>query len=227
MFFVSQHAAHLLWIVGHIADRTIDRILSTVYAGAIIMLFREDFLAGLRKGELRTAFRRWTQPRVKPGTRMRTPVGVVEVVSVEPIMDIEITGTDVANAGYRSKSELMKDLGSITHGQLFRIRLKYGGEDPRIQLREDADLTDEDFEAIRKKLKGYERGGAWTRKVLNLIASNEAVRASKLADKMGMEKYAFKHRVRQLKELGLTESLEVGYRISPRGRGYLDRLKEA
>ena len=34
----------------------------------------------------------------------------------------------------------------------------------------------------------------------------------------------FKRRVRQLKELGLTESLEVGYRLSPRGRAVLDRL---
>jgi hypothetical protein len=28
--------------------------------------------------------------------------------------------------------------------------------------------------------------------------------------------------VRKLKALGLTESLEVGYRLSPRGRAYLD-----
>ena len=34
----------------------------------------------------------------------------------------------------------------------------------------------------------------------------------------------FKRRVRQLKELGLTESLEVGYRLSPRGRAVLDCL---
>ncbi len=27
--------------------------------------------------------------------------------------------------------------------------------------------------------------------------------------------------MRKLKELGLTESLEVGYRLSPRGRAYL------
>lgn len=189
------------------------------------MLFRGSFLEGLRKGSLSTAFRRWAQPRVKPGTRMRTPIGVVEVLSVEPIMEVEITSTDVAEAGYSAKSELMRDLGSFTDGELYRIRLKYGGKDPRIQLRQDADLSSEDFEAIKKKLKGYERGGAWTRKVLKLIANNEAVLAGKLADKMRMEKYAFKRRVRQLKELGLTESLEVGYRLSPRGHSYLNRLE--
>ena len=30
----------------------------------------------------------------------------------------------------------------------------------------------------------------------------------------------FKRNVRKLKELGLTESLEVGYRLSPRGEAY-------
>jgi ribosomal protein S19E (S16A) len=40
-----------------------------------------------------------------------------------------------------------------------------------------------------------------------------------------MEKLRFKARVRQLKELGLTESLEVGYRLSPRGRALLRRLR--
>lgn len=34
----------------------------------------------------------------------------------------------------------------------------------------------------------------------------------------------FKARVRRLKELGLTESLEVGYRLSPRGRAYFSAL---
>jgi hypothetical protein len=37
---------------------------------------------------------------------------------------------------------------------------------------------------------------------------------------MGRETALFKADVRKLKELGLTESLEVGYRLSPRGRAY-------
>lgn len=190
------------------------------------MLFRDPFLEGLRAGKLSTAFRRWAQPRVKPGTRMRTPVGVVEVLSVEPIMEIEITSTDAERAGYASRSELMKDLGSLADGQLYRIQLRYGGEDPRIRLRADSRLDDETFAAIQKKLKGYERAGTWTRKALKLIAMHEAVLAENLAAKMGMEKYVFKRKVRQLKELGLTESLDIGYRLSPRGRAFLERLEK-
>lgn len=188
------------------------------------MLFRDEFLDGVREGKLSVAFRRWAQPRVKVGTRMRTGIGVVEVLAIQPIMEMEITSTDAQQAGYASKADLMKDLGTISDGQLYRVTIKYGGEDPRIQLRQNTDLSDTEFNTIQKKLKGYEREGAWTRKVLKLIAANEATLASKLAEKMGMEKYAFKRRVRQLKELGLTESLDIGYRLSPRGRAYLERL---
>jgi hypothetical protein len=46
------------------------------------------------------------------------------------------------------------------------------------------------------------------------------VRAPDLAARMGRETLPFKRDVRKLKELGLTESLEVGYRLSPRGRAY-------
>ena len=41
---------------------------------------------------------------------------------------------------------------------------------------------------------------------------------------MGLERVVFKRRVRRLKELGLTESLEVGYRLSPRGEVLLAAL---
>ena len=42
-----------------------------------------------------------------------------------------------------------------------------------------------------------------------------------------MEKAVFKSRVRKLKALALTESLEVGYRLSPRGEAVLGRITES
>ena len=66
--------------------------------------------------------------------------------------------------------------------------------------------------------------GAWTARVLDVISSSPAVRAADLAADLGMEKAKFKQRVRKLKTLGLTESLEVGYRLSPRGRAAWKRL---
>ena len=42
-----------------------------------------------------------------------------------------------------------------------------------------------------------------------------------------METLPFKVRVRRLKDLGRAESLEVGYRLSPRGRALLPRLERS
>ena len=56
-----------------------------------------------------------------------------------------------------------------------------------------------------------------------LIAERPETLAEDLAASRGEKKPQFKRRVRRLKELGLTESLEVGYRLSPRGRAYLGR----
>ena len=40
-----------------------------------------------------------------------------------------------------------------------------------------------------------------------------------------MTRIAVRLHVRRLKELGLTLSLDVGYRLSPRGKSYLNHLR--
>ena len=65
----------------------------------------------------------------------------------------------------------------------------------------------------------------WTRQYLEMIGANEAVRAPDLAARVGLDVPRFKRRVRQLKGLGLTISLDVGYRLSPRGRAFLRLTK--
>jgi hypothetical protein len=57
-----------------------------------------------------------------------------------------------------------------------------------------------------------------------MIAAHEAVRAPDLATRVGLDTPRFKRRVRLLKGLGLTISLDVGYRISPRGKALLSAL---
>ena len=48
------------------------------------------------------------------------------------------------------------------------------------------------------------------------------VRAPDLAARVGRETADFKKDVRKLKELGLTESLDIGYLLSPRGEAVVD-----
>jgi hypothetical protein len=64
----------------------------------------------------------------------------------------------------------------------------------------------------------------WTKKTLAIIEKHPRVAASQLAKKLGRETLEFKTDVRKLKKLGLTQSFEVGYEVSPRGKSYLAKI---
>jgi predicted transcriptional regulator len=87
-------------------------------------------------------------------------------------------------------------------------------------------LDDAALATLQKRLVRLDAKGPWTRATLQLIADNPAVRAGDLAASVARETAPFKIDVRKLKNLGMTESLEVGYRISPRGQQYLDSFTE-
>jgi hypothetical protein len=110
-------------------------------------------------------------------------------------------------------------------GDLYRIRLRLAGPDPRIALRDDAALGPAERAGIAARLARLDRAsthGPWTDATLRAIGESPGTRAADLAERFERERLAFKADVRKLKALGLTESLEVGYRLSPRGRAYLD-----
>jgi hypothetical protein len=192
------------------------------------MLFPQRFHAGLADGSVTLAFRRWRRPSVKAGGRQRTPVGELAIDAVDEVDVDDITEADARRAGYADRSELLAELARRPEGTLYRIELHHAGADPRIALRERAELTDDEWQQITARLARLDRAsrhGPWTTAVLRLIAERPAVRAGDLAATLGREMAPFKVDVRKLKEMGLTESLEVGYRLSPRGRTVLDRLE--
>jgi hypothetical protein len=191
------------------------------------VLFPQRFHAGLADGSVTLAYRRWRRPSVTAGGRQRTPVGELAIDAVDEVAVDEITEADARRAGYADRGELLAELARRPEGTLYRIELHHAGVDPRIALREHAGLTDDDWHVIEARLARLDRAsshGAWTTTVLRLIADKPAVRAGDLAASLGREKLPFKVDVRKLKELGLTESLDVGYRLSPRGRAVLARL---
>jgi hypothetical protein len=121
------------------------------------MLLTSAELDGIRDGRITMAFRSWTRPTVKTGGRLRTAIGELEIVRVEPCELESLTVRDARAAGYGSMSALAASLTAT------------------------------------------------------------------LAKRVGQERDHFKQNVRKLKELGLTESLEIGYRLSPGGRAYLQQ----
>jgi hypothetical protein len=188
------------------------------------VLIRREALDRILAGEVDLAFRRWRRPTVKPGGTLNTAVGVLAIDAVEIIEESDITADEARRAGYGSVDALRKDLAQRTEGAVYRIQLHHVGDDPRIALRENADLDAEQLEAIGARLDRLDRArdAPWTRTVLELIRARPAIRAPDLAASLGQETKSFKADVRKLKTLGLTESLLVGYRLSPRGETFLD-----
>lgn len=115
---------------------------------------------------------------------------------------------------------------------LFEMRFRDGVQDGSITVTfrrwkraASANLSADEVAELRKRLDRLDRASAsepWTRATLEIIAARPEVRAGDLAESLGRERAPFKLDVRKLKNLGLTISLTVGDRISPRGRAYLD-----
>jgi hypothetical protein len=190
------------------------------------MMIPRAVLDHIAAGTVTVAFRRWRRARVRPGTRLRTAIGLVEIQSVRVVSLDEISEDDARMAGSATRDELLAFLAG-REGDVYRIELRPAGADPRIALRANDRLTDGELADIRARLARMDQSakyGPWTVAILRLIAEHPAVRAPDLAARLGWETQAFKRHVRKLKELGLTESLEVGYRISPRGQVVLTHL---
>jgi len=179
------------------------------------VLFKRSQLDGIADGSIDLTFRRWDAPRVRAGSQQRTAAGVVAFDAVERVDDL--SDEDARRAGWASRDAVIKQFARRS-GDLYRIELHLAGPDPRAVLRETPP-TAEELAALGRRI---ERMGPWALHYLRAIAERPGVRAPELAAGFGMETRQFKLRVRRLKELGLTESLTTGYRISPRGRAFLD-----
>jgi hypothetical protein len=182
------------------------------------MLFRPADLAAIAAGEVTVALRRWKRPMVKAGGTQTTPAGVIAFDAVERID--EITPEDARRAGFADPDAALALLRR-REGDLYRIALRLAGPDPRVALREDTAVDAAAIAARLARLDAASRHGPWTHATLRAIERSPGVRAGDLAAQLGRERLPFKLDVRKLKALGLTESLDVGYRLSPRGRAYL------
>lgn len=189
------------------------------------MLFRAAILERIRTGEVTLAFRRWRRPTVKAGGRLRTAIGELAIESVTSGASAAITEADARSAGFASCAELLAELDARPDDDIYRIAFRFDRPDPRIALREAGDLSADEAASLAQRLDRFDRGASpWTRPVLHHIAAHEGQAAADIAKSLGVEKMWLKQNIRKLKELGLTESLETGYRLSPRGKALLEAL---
>lgn len=200
-----------------------------------MLLFQKRFHDGLVNGAVRLTFRLWDKPHVKVGGRYRVhPIGVVEVDTVEHVPLTSITDEHARLGGFASRDELLEFMKPVAKAPLgpktmvFKVGLHHGGDGDRVEIALHDDLTDADVSAIDAKLEKLDTAAdhPWTQKVMAIIGKHPRVAASQLAKKLGLpETEPFKVDVRKLKKLGLTQSFEVGYEISPRGVAYLKKTR--
>lgn len=190
------------------------------------MLLKRTALRGIVEGSITLQFRRWKRPTVKSGGTLLTAVGQLAIIEVTPVEVHAITDSEALAAGFADLSALHDTLGRGRSGEVYRIRLAFDGPDPRIALR-DRPATDSEAREVLEALGRMDARsaiGPWTERTLRVIENRPAERAADLARELGIERDRFKGNVRKLKALGLTESLEVGYRLTPRGVDILRRM---
>ena len=192
------------------------------------MLFKDAQLDGIRAGTTTRTYRRWRSPRVRAGGVYRLRPDLAVRVTAVRECDRSFSARGARAAGFADVAELERALAPFQHGtRVYRVDFERCEvpPDPRRALAATKP-TNDDIEGIRAKLDALDRrtrSGDWTTQVLRAIERNPARRAGDLAAAIGWPTPVFKTRVRRLKALGLTESLEVGYRLSARGRNYVAR----
>ena len=190
------------------------------------MLFKQASLDKIARNEVTLAFRRWKRPTVKAGGRVRTAAGVVLIGDIRVVQASELTEKDAITAGFATLAALKQMLGPDDGTPVYRIELNGIEADERVALRE-ALLSDDDWHALTARFARWDMTApGYFPSILRAIAAHPEVRAATLAANAGVETLKFKQDVRKLKEIGLTESLEVGYRLSPRGEAVLEKLRE-
>jgi hypothetical protein len=189
------------------------------------MLFEQRFWPLIANGTVTITFRRWRRCQAVAGRRYRTPGGIIEVERVDVITPADITDREAKRSGYPSAAAVVADLRGDEASPVYRVQFHAVVEpDPRAEVAAANVLTDQDRADIDARLARLDRAsanGPWTHAVLEAIAAQPATRAADLAAGFGRETQPFKLDVRKLKNLGLTISLEKGYRLSPRGEAYL------
>lgn len=194
------------------------------------MLFTASAHEGLARGEITRTFRTWKRPQVKVGGRYHAgPVDlVVDTMRQVPVR--KLSDADARCAGFGDRDALVTFLRSREplddKSSVWRVDFHAVERRDEPSIADDRELSDADIAEIERRLDRLDQAsphGPWTREVLRIIDENPGRVSTDLAEKLGRERASFKTDVRKLKRLGLTISLDVGYRLSPRGEAFVGR----
>jgi hypothetical protein len=189
------------------------------------MLFKAHFHERIRSGEIGCTVRIWQRPHVKVGGRYALGAGAVVVDKIYETRLDDITPALAKRCGFTSVVDLLKTAKHGAGERVFVIEFHHDGERTHPKPETDAGSV-EDLAKLAQRLEAMDRrsrSGAWTQATLRAIEARPGVLAAKLARSLGRPRDEFKRDVRKLKNLGVTFSLEIGYRLTPKGEALLAR----
>lgn len=191
------------------------------------MLFQTRFHEPIRRGEITTTVRIWQSLRVKPGGRYRLGSGAIVVDRIHEVGLHDITSAIARRCGFASLVDLLKTAKHGAGERVFLIDFHYVDAPPTSAVKQHRPDADE-LAHLLERLAAMDARALrpWTFDSLQAIGDRPGTRAGDLAASPGRERREFKQHVRKLKALGLTVSLETGYRLSDRGRCVLQAMNK-
>ena len=190
------------------------------------MLFQRRFHERIRSGDITCTVRIWQRPHVKIGGRYVLGGGAIIVDKIQETCLDDITAALAHRCGFSSLVDLLKTAKHGSGERVYVIDFHYDGKVARAEPKTGAASAEELAQLVQwlEAMDRRSRVGAWTLKTLRAIESRPGVLAATLARSLGRQRDEFKRDVRKLKHLGLTFSLEIGYRLTPKGEALLARL---
>ncbi len=190
------------------------------------MLFQRRFHERIRSGEICRTVRVWHRPRVKIGGRYALGAGAIVVEQIHETRLEDITPELARSCGFPSVLDALKTAKHGSGERVFVIDFHYDDTAGARSKPATHAVPAEELMKLAQRLEAMDaraRSGPWTQATLRAIAARPGVLAAKLARSLGRARDEFKRDVRKLKNLGLTWSLEIGYRLTPKGEALLGR----
>ncbi|GAB3689409.1 hypothetical protein GCM10027597_44370 [Saccharopolyspora tripterygii] len=178
---------------------------------------------GVAAGEITETYFRWPSPHARPGARVPTRRGLVEITSVTEIDPASLTDHDAARAGFTTAAGLHASLDRH-RGRTYRLALAHLGpvEQPHPAPEALDERTRGRLQAQLARLDLATPRGPWTRHVLEALRRHPGLSPAELADQQQRPVSRAKTDIWRLRELGLIDTTGQGLHLSALALSYLE-----
>lgn len=183
----------------------------------------ERIARGVAAGQITETYFRWPSPQARPGARVPTRAGLVEITTVTEVDPDELTDTDAARAGFTTAAGLRSSLNRH-RGRTFRLELTHLARTDT-PAPEPVTLDEHRRRDLQAQLARLDLGtprGPWTRQVLDLLRQHPGLAPAELAAAQQRPVARTKTDIWRLRELGLIDTTGGGLRLSGLALSYLD-----